>query len=147
MFFLLAGAMDRFHVLKHGLALVLVFVGLKMVWLDHLFGGRFPIGVSLGIICAVIAVSIFLSLAFPKAVEPAPARPSGAGGRVAQPAAGVIFLLLSVAGFLYAVGPGQRLLPLPALEDLGAEALYRAAACNVVCGVLLLGGTRVRKQA
>src|SRR5665811_112339 len=102
MFFLLAGAMDRFHVLKHGLALVLVFVGLKMVWLDHLFGGRFPIGVSLGIICAVIAVSILLSLAFPKAVEPAPARPSGAGGRVAQPAAGVIFLLLSVAGFLYA---------------------------------------------
>ena len=55
MFFLLAGAMDRFHVLKHGLALVLVFVGLKMVWLDHLFGGRFPIGVSLGIISAVIA--------------------------------------------------------------------------------------------
>ena len=147
MFFLLAGAMDRFHVLKHGLALVLVFVGLKMVWLDHLFGGRFPIGVSLGIICAVIAVSIFLSLAFPKAVEPAPARPSGAGGRVAQPAAGVIFLLLSVAGFLYAAGPGHRLLPLPALEDLGAETLYWAAACNLVCAVLLLGGAWVRKRA
>jgi len=139
--------MDRFHVLKHGLALVLVFVGLKMVWLDHLFGGRFPIGVSLGIICAVIAVSIFLSLAFPKAVEPAPARPSGAGGRVAQPAAGVIFLLLSVAGFLYAAGPGHRLLPLPALEDLGAETLYWAAACNLVCAVLLLGGAWVRKRA
>jgi tellurite resistance protein TerC len=147
MFFLLAGAMDRFHVLKHGLALVLVFVGLKMVWLDHLFGGRFPIGVSLGIICAVIAVSIFLSLAFPKAVEPAPARPSGAGGRVAQPAAGVIFLLLSVAGFLYAAGPGHRLLPLPALEDLGAETLYWGAACNLVCAVLLLGGAWVRKRA
>jgi len=147
MFFLLAGAMDRFHVLKHGLALVLVFVGLKMVWLDHLFGGRFPIGVSLGIICAVIAVSILLSLAFPKAVEPAPARPSGAGGRVAQPAAGVIFLLLSVAGFLYAAGPGHRLLPLPALEDLGAETLYWAAACNLVCAVLLLGGAWVRKRA
>jgi len=147
MFFLLADAMDRFHVLKHGLALVLVFVGLKMVWLDHLFGGRFPIGVSLGIICAVIAVSIFLSLAFPKAVEPAPARPSGAGGRVAQPAAGVIFLLLSVAGFLYAAGPGHRLLPLPALEDLGAETLYWAAACNLVCAVLLLGGAWVRKRA
>src|SRR5665811_1706238 len=59
MFFLLAGARDRFHVLQHGLALVLVFVVLTMVWLDPLFGGRFPIGVSLGIICAVIAVSTF----------------------------------------------------------------------------------------
>jgi hypothetical protein len=147
MFFLLAGAMDRFHVLKHGLALVLVFVGLKMVWLDHLYGGRFPIGVSLGIISGVIAVSIMLSLAFPKAVRPAPARPSGAGGGVARVAAGMIFLLLSVAGFLYAAGPGHRLLALPALEDLGAGTLYWAAACNLVCGVLLLGGGWVRRRA
>lgn len=80
MFFLLAGAMDRFHVLKHGLALVLVFVGLKMVWLDHLFGGKFPIGVSLGIITGVIAVSILLSLLFPKAADSAPAPPPGAAG-------------------------------------------------------------------
>jgi len=66
MFFLLSGALDRFYLLKHGLAAVLVFVGLKMVWLDHLFGGRFPIGASLGIIAAVIAGSILLSLVFPK---------------------------------------------------------------------------------
>ena len=74
MFFLLSGAMDRFHILKHGLALVLAFVGLKMVWLDHLYGGRFPIGLSLGIISAVIAASILLSLAFPKGAAPARAR-------------------------------------------------------------------------
>ena len=74
MFFLLAGAMDRFYILKHGLALVLAFVGLKMVWLDHLYGGRFPIGLSLGIISAVIAASILLSLAFPKGAAPARAR-------------------------------------------------------------------------
>jgi tellurite resistance protein TerC len=147
MFFLLAGAMDRFHVLKHGLALVLVFVGLKMVWLDHLYGGRFPIGVSLAIISGVIAVSILLSLAFPKAVEPALARPSGAGGGVARPAAGVIFLLLSMVGFLYAAGPGHRLLPLAALDDLDAGTLYWAAACNLVCAILLLGGAWVRKRA
>jgi tellurite resistance protein TerC len=146
MFFLLAGAMDRFHVLKHGLALVLVFVGLKMVWLDHLYGGRFPIGVSLGIISAVIAVSILLSLAFPKAVEPAPARSAGAGGQLIQPVAGATFLLLSVLGFLYAAGPVHRLLSLPVLEDLGADILYRAAVCNLVCGVLLLGGALVRKR-
>jgi len=146
MFFLLAGAMDRFHVLKHGLAVVLVFVGLKMVWLDHLYGGRFPIGVSLGIISGVIAVSIVLSLTFPKAVEPAPARPAGAGGRLIQPAAGVAFLLLSAIGFLYAAGPAHRLLPLPALQDFGADILYRAALCNLVCGVLLLGGALLRKR-
>jgi tellurite resistance protein TerC len=146
MFFLLAGAMDRFHVLKHGLAVVLVFVGLKMVWLDHLYGGRFPIGVSLGIISGVIAVSIVLSLAFPKAVEPAPARPAGAGGRLIQPAAGIAFLLLSLIGFLYAAGPAHRLLPLPALDHLGVDTLYRAALCNLVCGVLLLGGALLRKR-
>ena len=146
MFFLLAGAMDRFHVLKHGLALVLVFVGLKMVWLDHLFGGRFPIGVSLGIIGAVIAVSIFLSLAFPKAVDPAPPPPAGAQRRVVRSAAGALFLLLSALGFLYAAGNGHSLLPLPALLELRAGALYWAAACNLVCGLVLLGGSWVRER-
>ena len=66
MFFLLAGAMERFHLLKYGLAIVLTFVGLKMVWLDQAFGGRFPIGISLAIISAVIGGSIILALIFPK---------------------------------------------------------------------------------
>ena len=66
MYFLLAGAMDRFHILKYGLAFVLVFVGLKMALLDDLFGGRFPIGVSLAVICAAIGISIALSQIFPK---------------------------------------------------------------------------------
>jgi tellurite resistance protein TerC len=66
LYFLLSGAIDRFHLLRYGLAAVLIFVGLKMVWLDHLFGGRFPIGISLTIIALVIGASIGLSLAFPK---------------------------------------------------------------------------------
>ena len=66
LYFLLAGAMDTFHILKYGLAFVLVFVGLKMAWLDDLAGGRFPIGISLGVIAAAIGLSIVLSLAFPK---------------------------------------------------------------------------------
>ena len=61
MYFLLGGAVDRFHVLKYGLALVLVFVGLKMVWLDDWWGGKFPIGLSLGIIAGVITVAVVLS--------------------------------------------------------------------------------------
>jgi tellurite resistance protein TerC len=66
MYFLLAGAMDRFHLLKYGLAIVLVFVGLKMVWLNEAFGGKFPIGWSLGLILGVIAVSVGLSLRWPR---------------------------------------------------------------------------------
>ncbi|MBA2646717.1 MAG: TerC family protein [Pyrinomonadaceae bacterium] len=66
MYFMLAGAIDKFHMLKYGLAIVLIFVGLKMVWLNSLFGGKFPITLSLGIITGVIAGSIALSLLLPK---------------------------------------------------------------------------------
>jgi tellurite resistance protein TerC len=67
MYFMLAGAMDKFHMLKYGLAVVLVFVGLKMVWLNGLYDGKFPISLSLGIITSVIALSVVASLLFPKA--------------------------------------------------------------------------------
>ncbi|HWQ31283.1 MAG TPA: TerC family protein [Blastocatellia bacterium] len=71
MYFMLAGAVDKFHLLKYGLAVVLIFVGLKMVWLNDLFGGKFPISLSLGIIGGVIAVSVVLSLLFPGSREAA----------------------------------------------------------------------------
>lgn len=63
---MLAGAMGRFHLLKYGLAVVLVFVGLKMVWLTGLYDGKFPIALSLGIITGVIGLSVAASLLFPK---------------------------------------------------------------------------------
>jgi tellurite resistance protein TerC len=63
MYFLLAGAVERFTLLKYGLAIVLVFVGLKMVWLNEAFGGKFPIAWSLAIIGGVIGISIACSLA------------------------------------------------------------------------------------
>jgi tellurite resistance protein TerC len=69
MYFLLAGAVDKFYMLKYGLGIVLIFVGLKMVWLNHLFGGHFPITVSLAIITVVIGGSIAWSLLFPKAAS------------------------------------------------------------------------------
>jgi tellurite resistance protein TerC len=72
MYFLLAGAIEMFHMLKYGLALVLIFVGLKMVWLNQAFGGKFPIGVSLGIIAVLIGASIVVSLIFPKTRHPGP---------------------------------------------------------------------------
>ncbi len=66
MYFLLAGIVDRFVYLKYGLAVVLIFVGLKMVWLNEAFGGKFPISWSLGIIGGVIAISVVASLLFGK---------------------------------------------------------------------------------
>lgn len=69
LYFMLAGAVDKFYLLKYGLAVVLIFVGLKMVWLNDLFGGKFPVSWSLGIICAVIAAAVVLSLLRPKPKE------------------------------------------------------------------------------
>jgi tellurite resistance protein TerC len=66
LYFMLRGAIDKFYMLKYGLGIVLVFVGCKMTFLNHLFGGHFPITWSLGIIVGVIGVSIGLSLLFPK---------------------------------------------------------------------------------
>jgi tellurite resistance protein TerC len=65
MFFLLAGIVHKFRFLKYGLGLVLVFVGLKMVWLNEAFGGKFPVTWSLGIIGALLTASVAVSLALP----------------------------------------------------------------------------------
>ena len=72
LYFLLGGAVEKFHLLRYGLAAVLVFVGLKMVWLDDWYGGKFPIALSLAIIVAVIGVSIALSLLAPRRAESPP---------------------------------------------------------------------------
>ena len=62
MYFMLAGVMDKFALIKYGLAAVLVFVGLKMVYLNHAFGGKFPIVWSLAIIATLIGGSIVASI-------------------------------------------------------------------------------------
>ena len=62
MFFLLQGMADRFHLLPYGLALVLVFIGLKMLLIDVY---KIPILVSLGVVAAIIATTVFLSLRMP----------------------------------------------------------------------------------
>lgn len=62
MYFMLYGVMDRFIYIKYGLAVVLVFVGLKMVYLNEAFGGKFPISWSLLIIITIISSSIIASI-------------------------------------------------------------------------------------
>ncbi|MFC0676418.1 TerC family protein [Lysobacter korlensis] len=62
MFFLLAGLADRFHLLPYGLALVLMFIGTKMLIVDLV---KIPIAVSLGVVAATIGATIVLSLKRP----------------------------------------------------------------------------------
>ena len=62
MYFMLAGVIHKFRYLKYGLGIVLVFVGLKMAWLNEAFGGKFPISWSLIIIVSIIGTSILISL-------------------------------------------------------------------------------------
>jgi tellurite resistance protein TerC len=71
MFFLLANAVTRFHLLHYGLALILIFVGLKMLWLNDAFGGKFPIQWSLGIIATLLVGSVVASLVLPRRHEDA----------------------------------------------------------------------------
>ncbi|MBX7244452.1 MAG: TerC family protein [Candidatus Sumerlaeaceae bacterium] len=75
MYFLLADMVDRFRLLKYGLGFVLIFVGLKMVWLNDAFGGKFPITWSLGIIAGILAVSMVASWLIP----PPQSRPGDPG--------------------------------------------------------------------
>lgn len=59
LYFLLADMADRFHLLKYGLAVVLIFVGSKMLIVDWF---KIPVAVSLGVVVAVLGISILLSL-------------------------------------------------------------------------------------
>jgi len=59
LYFLLAGLMNRFIYLRTGLALVLGFVGMKMITAEYL---PFPRIISLGIIVLILGVTIWLSM-------------------------------------------------------------------------------------
>lgn len=59
LYFLLADMADRFHLLKYGLAVVLMFVGTKMLIVEWF---KIPVAVSLGIVISLLGISILLSL-------------------------------------------------------------------------------------
>jgi len=63
LYFALAGVIHRFWLLSYGLAVVLIFVGIKMTLIDFY---KIPIEWSLLFIAAIITASIFLSLKFEK---------------------------------------------------------------------------------
>ena len=59
LFFVIAGVMDKFHYLKIGLALVLIFVGVKMS-IVHFY--KIPILVSLAVVAGLLGGSIVASI-------------------------------------------------------------------------------------
>jgi tellurite resistance protein TerC len=89
LYFLLAGVVEKFHYLKLGLAIVLTFIGVKMLLpllskglayaLDSLgatklaeyasHGNHIPIGIALGFVATVLAGSVVASLIWPKRAE------------------------------------------------------------------------------
>jgi len=66
LFFLLSGIMGLFHHLHYGLALILAFIGVKMLLSGTV---HIPVGVALSVIAAVLALSIIGSLIWPKKTE------------------------------------------------------------------------------
>ena len=71
LYFLLADMAERFHLLSYGLAVILVFIGAKMLLLDVY---KIPVAVALAVVAGVLAVAIVASIvAKPKAQEAAPA--------------------------------------------------------------------------
>jgi hypothetical protein len=112
--------MRKFHMLKHGLAVVLIFVGLKMIWLDHLFGGRFPIGSSLAIIGVLIAASIALSLLFPQSGGPKTPPSFTPPKKTPHTVLRGVLLILATASILYATSRGRMALDLDRAGSIGA---------------------------
>ena len=59
MYFLLAAVAGKFHLLSYGLAVILVFIGTKMVLIDVF---KIPVLVSLGVVVAILAATMWLSV-------------------------------------------------------------------------------------
>jgi tellurite resistance protein TerC len=66
LYFALAGIMNYFHYLKLGLAFVLIFVGAKMTLIGVY---KIPIDVSLGVVAAILTLSVLASLIWPRHVQ------------------------------------------------------------------------------
>jgi tellurite resistance protein TerC len=66
MYFMLAGLMDLFHYLHYGLAVVLIFIGAKMVSSNYY---QIPTVVALGVVAGVLLVSVLASLLHPRSQE------------------------------------------------------------------------------
>jgi tellurite resistance protein TerC len=145
LYFVLAGAMDRFYTLKYALASILVFVGLKMSWLEEAIGGRVPIGISLGFILGTLGLAIALALTFPRRKRPEPVaevvgpEPANRPGNQPVTITGVICLVISGASVIVATGTaGGRVLETLTAAELPPLSLLTSSLAWFVIGVALV---------
>jgi tellurite resistance protein TerC len=66
LYFALAGIIHKFHYLKIGLSMILIFIGMKMLIIDIY---KIPVAYSLGVIGIVLTASVVLSVLRPKPME------------------------------------------------------------------------------
>ena len=59
MYFLLAGVAERFSMLKYGLSVILVFIGVKMLIVDFY---HIPVAISLGVVGGILAVTLLINV-------------------------------------------------------------------------------------
>jgi tellurite resistance protein TerC len=139
LYFLLAAVLPRFQYLKTGIALVLIFVGLKMLVADVY---DVPIGISLGIVASVLVVSVVASLAsvmvrdrksrrMPPPPEDVPPLPTGRAHRPRE-------------------RPHNRLLwltvPLFAVQNASVVPVAPAVAAAQIDGAVHFGGGGVLRE-
>jgi len=74
MYFLLAAVATKFHLLSYGLAVILVFIGTKMLLIDVY---KIPVLVSLGVVVAILAVTMVLSVKTAPRLPPRADAPQG----------------------------------------------------------------------
>ncbi|HEY3255782.1 MAG TPA: TerC/Alx family metal homeostasis membrane protein, partial [Polyangiaceae bacterium] len=113
LYFALSGMMDKFHYLKFGLALVLMFVGAKMLLAGVL---KIPIWASLLTIAALLAGSVIASLLRPPPSEPPssePKPPASGGGVARKVGVAVVGGLVLAAGLAMIVLPGPAVVVIP----------------------------------
>lgn len=58
MYFLLAGVAKRFSMLKYGLSVILMFIGVKMLIVDFY---HIPVAISLGVVGGILAVTLLIN--------------------------------------------------------------------------------------
>jgi predicted tellurium resistance membrane protein TerC len=58
MYFLLANVAERFSMLKYGLSVILVFIGIKMLIIDFF---HIPIGISLGVVAGILTLTLLIN--------------------------------------------------------------------------------------
>ena len=76
MYFLLAAVAAKFHLLSYGLAIILVFIGSKMMLIDIY---KIPVTVSLAVVVAILAGTMWLSLRTAPKLPESAAAGSGTG--------------------------------------------------------------------